>query len=188
MKPLTDTEVKRLNREWRRRTTGRVALLLDGVQNPFNVGTIVRTAAAMRVEHLYLAAATSPSHPKVRKTALGSERYLTWSEHETLAAALGAVRDDGLAVVGVELAPSATPLPAARLGAAVCFALGHEDRGLSAGCLTACDEIVYVPQLGRVGSLNVAQAAAIAVYEARRREWAAPPEGPERSAGGDVDG
>jgi tRNA (guanosine-2'-O-)-methyltransferase len=172
VKPLRDTDVKRLNREWRRRTEGRVALLLDGVQNPFNVGTIVRTAAAMRVEHLYLSAATAPSHPKVGKTALGSERYLTWSDHPTIVDALGALRDDGFAVVGVELAAGAVPLVEARLGDAVCFALGHEDRGLSAACLAACDEVAYIPQLGRVGSLNVAQAAAIAVYEARRREWA----------------
>ena len=171
MKPLRDTDVKRLNREWRRRTEGRVALLLDGVQNPFNVGTIVRTAATMRVEHVYLAAATAPSHPKVRKTALGSERYLTWSDHATVVDALGAARDKGFTIVGVELADGAVALPVARLGTAVCFALGHEDRGLSATCLGACDEVVYVPQLGRVGSLNVAQAAAIAVYEARRREW-----------------
>lgn len=172
MKPLRDTEVKRLNREWRRRTSGRVALLLDGVQNPFNVGSIVRTAAGLRVEHLYLAAsATGPGHPKVRKTSLGTERYLTWSEHRTVADGVAAARDDGFGMTGIELATGAVPLPEARLGPDVCFAVGHEERGLSAAGLAACDEVVYVPQLGRVGSLNVAQVVAIVVYEARRREW-----------------
>ena len=42
---LRPTDVKRLNREWRRRTEGRLALLLDSVSQPFNVGSIVRTAA-----------------------------------------------------------------------------------------------------------------------------------------------
>ena len=46
VKPLGPTDLKRLHREWRRRTEGRVALLLDGVQTPFNVGAILRTAAA----------------------------------------------------------------------------------------------------------------------------------------------
>jgi tRNA (guanosine-2'-O-)-methyltransferase len=60
----------------------------------------------------------------------------------------------------------------ADLSGDVCLAVGHEDRGLSAACLQSCDAVVYLPQLGRVGSLNVATAAAIALYEVRRQEWA----------------
>src|SRR5436305_12334459 len=51
---LRMTDVKRLNREWRRRTEGRLALLLDSVSQPFNVGSIVRTAAAFGVESVWL--------------------------------------------------------------------------------------------------------------------------------------
>ena len=50
MRNLGDTELKRLHREWRRKTEDRVALLLDDVQTPYNVGSIVRTAAALRVD------------------------------------------------------------------------------------------------------------------------------------------
>jgi len=177
VKPLGPTDVKRLNREWRRRTTGRVSLLLDTVQNPFNVGSILRTAAALRVDHVwFVAGATTPAHPKVGKTALGSERFLAWSGHERFADAAAEVRDQRYALIGVELAGGAVPLQEAPLADDVCFALGHEDRGLSAQCLEACDTVVFIPQLGRIGSLNVAQAAAIVLWEARRREWAqAPP-------------
>lgn len=169
---LRDTDVKRLHREWRHRTGGRLALLLDSVQTPYNVGAIVRTAAAERVEHLYLAgAATAPSHPAARKVSLGTERYLEWSTYETPAAAIAAVKEAGLRLVGVELAAGAVPLPDAELGPAVCLAFGHEDRGLSAATLAACDEVAFIPQLGKVGSLNVAHAAAIAIYETRRRAW-----------------
>ena len=66
------------------------------------------------------------------------------------------------------------PLHEAALGSDVCLALGHEDRGCSAALLAAADEVAYIPQLGRVGSLNVAAAAAIALAEARRREWQGP--------------
>ena len=51
---LRPTDVKRLNREWRRRTEGRLALLLDSVGQPFNVGSIIRTAAAFGVESVWL--------------------------------------------------------------------------------------------------------------------------------------
>lgn len=171
-KNLSDTELKRLHREWRHKTEGRVALLLDSVQTPYNVGAIVRTAAAERVEHLYLAGATiAPSHPAARKVSLSTERLVEWSVHEKVADAIDAVKDAGYRLVGLELADGAVPLPDAVLGDDVCLALGHEDRGLSPLTLAACDEIAFIPQLGKVGSLNVAHAAAIGIYEVRRRHW-----------------
>lgn len=171
-KNLGDTELKRLHREWRHKTEGRVALLLDSVQTPYNVGAIVRTAAAERVEHLYLAGATiAPSHPAARKVSLSTERLVEWSVHEKVADAIDAVKDAGYRLVGLELADGAVPLPDAVLGDDVCLALGHEDRGLSPLTLAACDEIAFIPQLGKVGSLNVAHAAAIGIYEVRRRHW-----------------
>jgi tRNA (guanosine-2'-O-)-methyltransferase len=54
----------------------------------------------------------------------------------------------------------------------LCLAIGNEDRGCSPALLAAADLVAYIPQPGRVGSLNVAAAAAIALAEARRREWA----------------
>ena len=71
MRELGPTELKRLHRDWRRRTEGRLSLVLDGVQGPFNVGAIIRTAAAYRLDTLWVTAtATGPDNPKVGKTAL----------------------------------------------------------------------------------------------------------------------
>jgi tRNA (guanosine-2'-O-)-methyltransferase len=63
------------------------------------------------------------------------------------------------------------PLHEAPLDGDVCLVLGHEDKGLSPATLALCDAIAYLPQPGKVGSLNVAVAAAVALAEARRREW-----------------
>ncbi|MBI1845159.1 MAG: TrmH family RNA methyltransferase [Actinobacteria bacterium] len=172
MKSLGSTELKRLHRSWRARSHRRLALLLDNVQGPFNVGGIVRMAAAERVDHLYLVGATPPlDAAKVGKTALGTERYVTWSMFDTLPEALDRIKGDGYALIGIELADQAVPLHEIALTGDVCLAVGHEDHGLSALTLAACDAAAYIPQMGRVGSLNVAQAASIAIYEARRREW-----------------
>lgn len=175
MKQLDGTGLKRLHREWRRRTNGRVALLLDGVASPFNVGSILRTAAAERVEHLWFTAnATPPTNGGVRKTALGTDKYLTWTLGGTGAECAAAARAAGWRVVGVELADGAVALHELDLRSEpVCLAIGHEDHGLAAATVAACDAVGFVPQLGRVGSLNVAVAAALAVYETRRQEWAA---------------
>jgi tRNA (guanosine-2'-O-)-methyltransferase len=49
--------------------------------------------------------------------------------------------------------------------------VGNEDHGVAAAALAACDAVAFLPQLGRVGSLNVSAAAALAIYEVRRRAW-----------------
>jgi tRNA (guanosine-2'-O-)-methyltransferase len=169
---LDATGLKRLHRQWRRRTEGRLALVLAGVQQPYNLGSIVRTAAAYRVDWLWLAGATpSPASPAVGKTALGTERYLTWAHVDTAVDGIKGARADGYGVVALELTAGACPLHEVALGDAVCFVVGHEDHGLGAATLAACDVAAFVPQLGRVGSLNVAVATAVALYEARRQEW-----------------
>lgn len=172
MKQLRPTDLKRLHRDWNRRSTGRIALLLDGVQSPYNVGSIVRTAAAYRVEHLYLCGnTTSPASAKVAKVALGTERYLSWTAFERGADAADAAREDGYTVLGLELADAAVPLHQVTAGPDVCLAVGNEDHGLSPATLAACDAVAFLPLTGRVGSLNVATATAIALYELRRQGW-----------------
>jgi tRNA (guanosine-2'-O-)-methyltransferase len=169
---LGPTDVKRLNRSWRQRSQARICLLLDSVSQPFNVGSIVRTAAALGVDHLWLCGdSATPDHPSARKTALGTERYLSWQQVSDAAAGAAAARAAGLRLIAIELAAGAVPLHEAPLEGDVCLALGHEDRGCSPALLAAADLVAYVPQTGRVGSLNVASAAAIALAEARRREW-----------------
>jgi tRNA (guanosine-2'-O-)-methyltransferase len=171
---LDPTGLKRLHRSWRRRVAAPVALILDRVQSPFNVGSIIRTAAAFRVDHLWLVGDTAaPTSAKTAKTALGSQRFVEWTWHDTAADAASAVRDDGYRVVGLELTDDAVPLPELAVAGPVCLVIGNEDRGLSAATLAICDGVAYIPQLGRIGSLNVATATAIALYELRRRDWTA---------------
>ena len=174
MKQLDGTGMKRLHREWRKRTEGRLALVLDDVQGPFNVGAIIRTAAALRVEDVWLTARTpEPDDGKVAKTALGTDRYLTFHRVADGPAAADAARAAGYQVVAIELADAAVPLHELALGPATCLVVGHEDRGCPPATLAACDAVAFLPLLGRVGSLNVATAASIAMYEARRRAWTA---------------
>ncbi|GGQ14643.1 tRNA (guanosine-2'-O-)-methyltransferase [Actinomadura coerulea] len=171
---LRPTDVKRLNRDWRRRTGARVDLLVESVTQPFNMGSIIRSAAVFGVEHLWLAGnATAPTHRNVAKTALGTERLVSWEHAGTAAEAAATVRKAGLRLVAVELTADAVPLHEAPLDGDVCLAIGSEDHGCSPALLSAADAVTYIPQIGRVGSLNVAVATAVALAEARRREWSA---------------
>jgi tRNA (guanosine-2'-O-)-methyltransferase len=170
---LRPTDVKRLNRTWRRRTEDRLGLLVESVTQPFNIGSITRSAAAFGVDHLWLAGNATPlTHPNARKTALGTERLVTWEPPVPVADAVRAAREDGFRIVAIELTGDAMPLHEAPLDGDVCLAVGGEDHGCSPALLAAADAVAYIPQIGRVGSLNVAVATAIALAEARRREWA----------------
>ena len=172
MKQLSGTELKRLHRQWRKNEPPRLSILLEGLGGPFNLGAILRTAAAYRVEHLYLAGMQiDPTSTNVGKTALGADRYVPWTVHEDWASGAQAARDAGFRLVGLELADQAVPMHEADLSGPTCLVIGHEDRGLSKTALGDCDGVVFLPQLGRIGSLNVATATSIAIWEARRHSW-----------------
>jgi tRNA (guanosine-2'-O-)-methyltransferase len=172
MKQLDGTGLKRLHRDWRRRTEGRLALVLDSVEGPFNVGAIIRTAAALRADDVWLAGRTpEPTDTKVAKTALGTDRYLRFHRADDGAAAVVAAQAAGYEVLAIELTDDAVPLHELTLGAATCLVVGHEDRGCTQATLAACDRVAFLPLLGRVGSLNVATAASMACYEVRRQAW-----------------
>jgi tRNA (guanosine-2'-O-)-methyltransferase len=180
MKQLDGTGMKRLHRDWRRRTSGRLALVLDNLEGPFNVGAVIRTAAALRADEIWLAGRTpEPTDGKVGKTALGTDRYVAFHRSGTAVDAVAEAQAAGYQVVALELADVATPLHELALGGATCLVIGHEDRGCSPATLAACDAVAYLPLLGKVGSLNAATAASIACYEVRRQAWTAPapPEG-----------
>jgi tRNA (guanosine-2'-O-)-methyltransferase len=172
VKQLDGTGMKRLHRDWRRRTEGRLALVLDNVEGPFNVGAIIRTAAALRADEIWLAGRTpAPGDGKVGKTALGTDRYVTFHRAADAVAAIGEASAAGYQVLALELADGASALHELALGDATCLVIGHEDRGCSPATLAACDAVAYLPLLGKVGSLNAATAASIACYEVRRQSW-----------------
>ena len=71
---LSNTELKRLHRDWRKKTNNRLALIIDGIQGPYNVGSIIRSSAAERVDFAWFSSgATTPDNTKTRKTALGTD-------------------------------------------------------------------------------------------------------------------
>lgn len=171
-KSLNPTELKRLHRQWRRDTDLRLSLILDGVQKPFNVGGLLRSAAAYRAETMWFVPPSPlPTERSVAKSALGCERLLNWEQSPSGPEAVVTARAAGFRVVAVELTGTAKPLFEFELGPAVCLVLGHEERGVHRSTLAEVDDVGYLPQLGKVGSLNVAQAGTLALYEAARQRW-----------------
>lgn len=169
---LSSTELKRLHRDWRRKTELQLGLILDGVQSPYNVGSLFRSAAAYRTEHMWLVPPTpDPSHTKVAKTALGCDRLVKWELADSGVAAVAAAKALGYRTVAIELTTNAKPLFELDLSTPICLILGHEERGVHKNTLAEVDHVGFLPQLGKVGSLNVAQAGTAALYEAARQAF-----------------
>jgi tRNA (guanosine-2'-O-)-methyltransferase len=173
MKPLSATELKRLHRSWRKRTDQQLAMILDGVQQPFNLGGILRSAAAYGVTDLWLVPPMAdPGDKKVQITAKGCDRFLRIQVANSGAQAAKVAKAAGYRVVAIELVDHAVPLFAADLGdEPVALVMGHEERGVHRDTLDAADLVAFLPLVGNIGSLNVGHAAAVALSEVRRQGW-----------------
>jgi len=107
--------------------------------------------------------------PTVAKAAAGAVEYLPIAVVPGLPAALARMREQGIWVVGLDDASDHTLFDLDRLADdAVCLVLGAEGAGLSRLVAERCDMVVSIPMRGRVSSLNVSAAAALATYEVRR--------------------
>jgi 23S rRNA (guanosine2251-2'-O)-methyltransferase len=142
---------------------------LDGVTDPGNLGAVLRSAECAGVNGVIL-----PRHrathvtPAVTKAAAGAIEYLPMSIVGGLASALLRLRDQGVHVVGLDAAGDRSLFDLRLADTPLCLVLGAEGRGLSRLVRQRCDELVSIPLLGNLASLNVAAAAALACYEVAR--------------------
>jgi 23S rRNA (guanosine2251-2'-O)-methyltransferase len=146
---------------------------LDQVTDPHNLGAVVRSAEGAGATGVVI-----PAHgaarvtPAVSRASAGAVEHLPVAVVPNLARYLNEVKGPSLWVWGAA-ADGDVSLWDADLGdGGVAFVLGAEGKGLRPLVRRACDEIVSIPLLGQVGSLNVSVAAALLVYEARRRRRA----------------
>ena len=145
-------------------------LALDGVTDPGNLGAVLRIAECAGVTGVVL-----PRHravhvtPTVTKTAAGAVEYLPMALVGGLPTAIERMKEAGVWVVGLDAAGSTTVHDLKFAGDAVCLVLGAEGKGLSRLAAQRCDLVVSIPLHGRLASLNVASAGAVACYEIARR-------------------
>jgi 23S rRNA (guanosine2251-2'-O)-methyltransferase len=147
-------------------------LAADGVTDPGNLGALLRIGECAGVTGVVL-----PRHravhvtPTVTKAAAGAVEYLPMSLVGGLPAAISAMRDAGVWVVGLDAGGDVGihDLPLTLGTDAVCLVLGAEGAGLSRLVRQRCDLVASIPLHGRLASLNVASAGAVACYELARR-------------------
>lgn len=150
-----------------------VTLVLDRLRSAFNVGNLFRLAEAVRAERIVTCGYTAtPPHPKLAKTARGCDLLVPCEHHPTALAAVQALRRAGSWVCAVETVVGAPLLWDVPLRFPAAFLLGNEALGVSPEALAECHAVACLPALGRKNSINVANCAAVALYEALR-QWRA---------------
>ncbi|QOL48435.1 TrmH family RNA methyltransferase [Massilia litorea] len=145
------------------------AVLLDGVQDPGNVGSILRSAAAAGITQVFCSAGTAFCwSPKVLRAAMGAHFVLEIFEHVDLGALIDASRISVLAMSGY----AEQKLWQVDLRGPVAWLLGHEGQGVADDLMGRATHQVVIPHAGRVESLNVAAAGAICFFEQLRQRQA----------------
>ena len=143
-----------------------LVLVLDSLEDPQNVGTLLRSAEATGVHGaIFPTHRQAPLTPAAVKASAGAVEHLRLAPVDDLAGALADLHARGLRIVGAD---GDAPLTAreADLRGPIAIVVGSEGRGLGAAVRRRCDLLVRIPMHGRIESLNAAVAGSILLYEA----------------------
>lgn len=145
-----------------------LTLVTDFVHKPRNLSAVVRNCDAVGVMRIH-AVLGEADYRAFRGTAMGSQRWVEVSGYRALPDALTPVREAGFQVVGAHLSADTVDYRAVDYTRPTAILMGAERRGLSEEGLALVDQVVTIPMVGMVKSLNVSVASGILLAEAQRQ-------------------
>jgi len=147
-------------------------LLLDELEDPHNLGALLRTADATGVHGVLIPKHRSvPLNATVAKTSAGAIEYVPVVRIGNIAQTLKSLKEKGFWVAGADM-DGAQAYNEADLTGALVLVVGSEGRGMSRLTKEACDFVVRLPMVGRINSLNASVAGSILMYESMRQRLA----------------
>jgi 23S rRNA (guanosine2251-2'-O)-methyltransferase len=141
-------------------------LILDTLQDPQNLGTLLRTAEVVGVHGVLLPLRHSVTvTPAVVNASAGASEHLQIAQ-ANLAQAISLLKETGIWVIGLDASPQAQPPGEVRLDGPLALVVGSEGSGMRPLVRDSCDLLLRLPMKGKVESLNAAVAGSIALYQA----------------------
>lgn len=149
-------------------------LILENIRSAYNVGTMIRTADALGWQVICSGFTPSPtSEPKVLKSSLGAEEFVFLQSFRNTKEALDYVKNLGYILIASEITNDSCSLQhfqRALLSGPIALIMGSETDGVLLETLDFCDFVLHIPMQGHKESLNVAEAAAIMMWELNKRK------------------
>ena len=150
--------------------TDGIVLVLDQITDPHNVGAIFRSAAAFAATAIVTTARHSPEATGVlAKSASGALEHVPLVTVQNLARALAALKERGFLVIGLDSSGDERSWPGCDCAQPLALVLGAEGKGLRQLTKETCDHVARLDLPGAIKSLNVSNAAAVALYVAYSR-------------------
>lgn len=147
-----------------------VIIIADGINDPHNLGAIIRTAEALGMQGLIIPQRRSVGVTStVKKVAAGALEYFSVGRVVNLQNAIAELKEAGFWIYGT-VADSGNVLHKTKLEGAIGLVVGSEEKGISQSTVKSCDFLVSIPMAGKTPSLNASVATAICLYEVHRQQ------------------
>lgn len=169
MRKLKNSELDRLSvSDFKEVAKTPLIIILDNIRSLNNIGSVFRTSDAFLIEKIYLCGITAtPPHKDIHKTALGSTETVAWEYVEDTLSLVEDLKTQGVKVISIEQAESATMLndftPQPQTTYALIF--GNEVKGVSQSVVSASDLVIEIPQYGTKHSLNISVSVGVVVWD-----------------------
>lgn len=146
-------------------------IILDGIEDPHNLGAIVRTAECAGVHGVIIPKRRSARvNQTVYKSSAGAVEHMLIAEVTNISNTIDALKERGLWIYGADMDGDSYYFNV-DLGGSIALVIGNEGRGISRIVKEKCDFLVKIPMLGKITSLNASTSAAILMYEVVRQKY-----------------
>lgn len=169
MRKLRNSELSRLSAD-EYKTTPKIPLVvvLDNIRSCNNIGSVFRTSDALLIEKIVLCGITAtPPNKEIHKTALDSEKTVSWKYMEKTEDAVAELKMEGYKVYAVEQVENSIMLPDfnPEKGEKTAIVFGNEVKGVQQKVVNVCDGSIEIPQYGTKHSFNVSVSAGIVLWD-----------------------
>jgi len=170
---LLSSEMGRISpEEYKALPESGLVVVLDNVRSAHNVGSVLRTCDAFKVDRVLLCGICAlPPSAEIHKSALGAEDSVPWKHFDDTLDALATLRGEGYLLAAVEQTTDSVSVEkfVPEDGGRVALILGNEVDGVRQDVVDACDLCLEVPQWGTKHSLNVSVCAGVVIWEVIRK-------------------